>query len=95
MQEVDIQYDKFGRMLYNPEFHRKDFTRWNEEDTKYLIEWYGIIGSEEMSFALDRTMPSIQHKVSKLRKEGKMNYGRSRYVKKELGVQKRREYTSI
>jgi len=92
MRECDIQYDKYGRMLYNPEFHSKNCTKWKEEEVQYLIQWYEIIGAEEMSFALERTMPSIQHKVSKLRKKGRMKLGRASYKRRELGG--RNEYMS-
>lgn len=83
--EINIQYDSYGRMLYNPEFHGKNRTAWEEEEIQYLIDWYDIIGAEEMSFALERTMASIQHKVSRLRKEGRMKFGRAAYKRRELG----------
>lgn len=47
-----IKYDKQGRIQYNPELHFNQGQRWSEEDTEYLINWYHIIGVEEMSLAL-------------------------------------------
>ncbi|KGN00843.1 hypothetical protein IRP63_16345 [Clostridium phage CWou-2020a] len=65
-------YDKCGRMNYNPEIHLNNGKVWNEEDINYLINWYDIVGVEEMSFALGRTEKTIMHKVHLLRKEGRM-----------------------
>lgn len=71
--EVPIEYDRFGRMLYNPMFHENMNTPWTYKDEQYLIEWYDKIGPEEMSFALDRTIKSTMQKTVMLRKEGKMH----------------------
>ena len=65
-------YDKRGRMQYDPELHLKQGQRWNEEDTEYLINWYHIIGIEEMSLALERSEQTVFEKVCKLRKKGIM-----------------------
>lgn len=74
LEELDtpIEYDKYGRMSYNPIFHESNGKPWHMEDTKYLIDWYDIIGPEETSFAIDRTIKSVMHKVTLLRKDGKM-----------------------
>lgn len=65
-------YDKQGRMQYDPELHFNQGQRWNEEDTEYLINWYHIIGVEEMSLALGRSEQTVFEKVCKLRKKGIM-----------------------
>lgn len=67
-----IEYDKSGRMKYNPEFHFNQSKPWSYEDEEYLIKWYEFIGMEEMSFALGRTEATVTEKVSRLRKQGKM-----------------------
>lgn len=72
MKTITITYDECGRMNYNPQIHFNNGKSWNEEDVNYLINWYEIIGIEEMSFALGRTEKTIMHKVHLLRKEGKM-----------------------
>lgn len=69
---IKIEYDKYGRMHYNPEFHSKSGTLWNQEDLQYLIDWYDIAGPEEMAFALERTVKTVQMKVTELRKKGVM-----------------------
>lgn len=70
--DIPIEYDHFGRMFYNPIFHGNNGKPWHLEDEAYLIEWYDIIGPEEASYALDRTIKSVMCEVGRLRKEGKM-----------------------
>ncbi len=67
-----VKYDKQGRMKYNPELHFSQGQKWNKEDTEYLINWYHIIGAEEMSLALGRSEQTIYDKVCKLKKKGLM-----------------------
>lgn len=69
---MEVIYDHFGRMKYNPEFHINTGKAWSTNDEQYLIDWYDIIGPEEMSFALERTIISVMQKVTVLRKEGVM-----------------------
>ena len=70
--DAPLKYDKYGRLLYNAMFHEKSGTPWAYDDECYLKEWYYIIGPEEMSYALERTMSSIMGKVAKLNQEGIM-----------------------
>lgn len=67
-----VEYDRYGRMKYNPELHENQGKPWSKEDLEYLIAWYEIIGAEEMSLALGRPEAVIANKVSKLRKSGLM-----------------------
>lgn len=67
-----IEYDCFGRMKYNPEFHPNMGKPWTIDDTKYLAKWYDKIGADEMSFALGRTISSVMQRVNELRKVGIM-----------------------
>lgn len=77
-------YDRYGRMKYNPEYHQNSYSRWTEEDLKYLIDWYDQIGAEEMSFAIGRTVATIQNKVLKLRKQGIMKMPDKRTTTKRI-----------
>lgn len=70
--EEKVEYDKSGRMKYNPLYHAKHGMPWSFEDLQYLINWYDLIGPEEMSFALERTISTINQKVVELRREGVM-----------------------
>lgn len=69
---VPIEYDRYGRLKYNPAFHPNTGKPWSCEDLKYLIDWYYIIGVEEMSFALGRPMTTVSNKVAGLTKKGVM-----------------------
>jgi len=71
---MEAVYDRYGRMKYNPVFHENNGKPWSMEEIQYLKDWYDIIGAEEMSFALSRTMGTVQNKVLTLRKYNQMKY---------------------
>lgn len=54
-----VTYDNFGRMKYCPELHPNKGKAWSEDELDYLVNWYSIIGPEEMSLALGRTITSV------------------------------------
>ncbi|KGI44963.1 hypothetical protein KY54_06590 [Clostridium tetani] len=66
---MKLEYDRYGRMKYNPFFHGNTRKPWSQEDINYLLEWHGKIDGEEMSFALERTIVSIYQKYAKIKKE--------------------------
>lgn len=76
-------------MNYNPEFHKKHGTSWTLEDLQYLIDWYDIIGVEEMSYALERTIKSVAQKATELRNKGIMPQDRCGYHER-IKVDKKR-----
>jgi len=84
VKDAPLKYDKYGRLLYNPMFHEKSGTPWTYEDELYLKAWYYIIGPEEMSYALERTMSSIMGKVAKLNEEGIMKTPSSKVRKNRI-----------
>lgn len=67
-----VEYDRYGRMKYNPELHENQGKPWDEEDLEYLIAWYDIVGMEEMSLALSRPETAVAAKVCEFRKSGLM-----------------------
>ena len=72
-----IQYDRHGRMVYNPEFHpnhRKPFTT---DDLIYLCKYNDVDGPKLMSMALGKTEMTVANKVTNLRKSGQYEYFRS------------------
>ncbi len=93
-----VEYDDFGRMKYNPEYHFNQGTSWSTEDKEYLIEWLDKIGLEEMSLALGRTEATISEKARVLRKQGKMKPDTKarnpRLLKFELNIDKPRKKRS-
>ena len=67
-----VQFDRYHRMKYHPEYHKNMGQPWPLEDLQYLIDYYDKIGSIEMSFALERTETSVRQRVNALRKAGIM-----------------------
>lgn len=78
-----INYDCAGFMKYNPELHDRQGKAWTTEEIQYLIEWYDIIGIEEMSLALGRSESTVSARVKRLRTEGFMKK-KGIYIKKLL-----------
>lgn len=94
-----VEYDNFGRMKYNPEYHFNQGSPWSIEDKEYLIEWLDKIGLEEMSFALGRTESTISEKARVLRKQGKMKPDTKsrnpRLLRLELNKNKQRKKRTV
>ena len=67
-----VTYDKYGRMNYHPEFHAKHKTPWLAADQKYLIDNYEIMGPDQLSFALERTIHTVMSRAYELRRDGFM-----------------------
>ncbi|AJA42501.1 hypothetical protein phiCT453A_11 (endogenous virus) [Clostridium phage phiCT453A] len=73
LRRMELEYDRYGRAKYNPFIHRNTGKPWSNTDLNYLINWYDIIGPDEMSFALERTIATVMNKVYTLRKKGVMD----------------------
>lgn len=67
-----LEFDKGGRLKYNPGLHPNQGKQWSKDDLDYLINWYSKIGIEEMSLGLGRSEGTIASKVNILRKRGLM-----------------------
>ncbi|WP_071058780.1 hypothetical protein [Pelistega sp. MC2] len=67
-----MNFDKYGRMQYHPEYHKNHRKPMLLSDQKWLIENYEIMGAEQCSFILERTIHSIYTIVTSLRKKGLM-----------------------
>jgi len=67
-----VTYDRYGRMNYHPDFHAKQKTPWTTLDQKYLIENYDLMGPENVSFVLERTIHTVMQRACQLRKQGVM-----------------------
>lgn len=82
-----VTYDNQGRMQYHPEFHDKHKRPWTAPDQKYLIENYELLGPEQISLELERTVDTVMRRASDLRKQGLMSKpkkGRKRYHKRTI-----------
>ena len=69
---IEVTYDKCGRMQYHPDLHRNHGKPWTVQDEKYLIDNYELLGPEECSFSLERTIHTIMNRVYELRNKGEM-----------------------
>lgn len=67
-----IQFDRYGRMQYHPEFHAKHKQPWTTTDQAFLIENYDTMGPEKVSLALERTIHTVYQRVCYLRRVGIM-----------------------
>ena len=83
-QIAQVEYDKSGRMKYNSDLHDRQGKSWDDDEIEYLINWYTIIGLEEMSLALGRTEGTIANKVNLFRNQGKMTKELSNKIVREL-----------
>ncbi len=69
-----VKYDKYGRMLYHPEFHPNHKKPYTEEELEYLCKFWDFDDRKTMSFALGRPETSISTKVTELMKQNKFLY---------------------
>lgn len=83
-----IEYDKCGRMKFNPDLHENQGKPWSKDDLDYLINWYNKVGLEEMSLALGKSEGTVAHKVQTLRKRGIMKNNPVRIYHRRLTKEK-------
>ena len=69
----DVTYDKYGRMQYHPSLHSNQMLPWTTTDQKYLIDNYELLGPEEVSLGLERTIHTVMTRAYQLRKSGLMS----------------------
>ncbi|WP_052523802.1 hypothetical protein [Geobacillus kaustophilus] len=72
--EIPIEYDRWGRMKYHPEFHHNQGKPFTESDLEYLCKFYEIDGPKSISLALGKTERTIRTKVDQLKKRGLYEY---------------------
>lgn len=70
MEQVEISYDKFGRMQYHPEFHFSHGKQFTESDLEYICKFYEVDNIQCLAFAIGKTEHTIRTKVVELRKRG-------------------------
>ena len=74
--EKKLEYDKYGRLKYNPAYHPNQGKPWTTKENIYLCKYYrsarGCKGSNIKSLSLDmgRTVNSIRSQLLFLRKAG-------------------------
>lgn len=74
IEDIQVEYDKFGRIIYNPELHENQGTLWSEEDMEYLCKYESIDELETVAMALGRTRGTVAEKLKNIRKNGQFEY---------------------
>ncbi|MCY9547306.1 DNA-entry nuclease [Lysinibacillus xylanilyticus] len=69
-----INYDRYGRLHFNPLYHFSQGSCFTESDLEYICKYYDYDGAKSISLAVGKTEYSIQSKVHKLRKNGLYSY---------------------
>ena len=80
-REQQLEYDKYGRLKYNPAYHPNQGKPWTTKENIYLCKYYktenirskrGVRESNIKSLSLDmgRTINSIRSQLLYLRKSG-------------------------
>ncbi|MGI8381686.1 DNA-entry nuclease [Priestia megaterium] len=76
--DTDVKYDNCHRMLYHPDFHPNQGTKWTDEEVEYLCKFSEHDGLELISLALGRTLTTVATKITKLRAKGEFDYYKHR-----------------
>ena len=81
-----VKFNKLGRMLYHPDFHQRQHQHWTTHEQKFLLENYELLGPEEVSLTLERTIQSVMMRMTFLRKKGiaKPLQNRPKYHKRTM-----------
>ncbi|MFF5993675.1 DNA-entry nuclease [Lysinibacillus sp. KU-BSD001] len=74
VSEIPITYDRFGRMLYHPDFHFSQGERFTESDLEYICKYYEVDHARNLAFAIGKTEHTIRSKVNTLKQLGKYEY---------------------
>lgn len=67
---MQLEYDEYGRMKYNPEIHFNHGAKFTSEELAYLCKFYNVDGPIALSYALGRTQATIIRKYNQLDKNG-------------------------
>ena len=74
MEQVEISYDRHGRMQYHPEFHFSHGKSFTESDLEYICKFYDFDNTRNLAFAIGKTEHAIRTKVAELRTNGLFDY---------------------
>lgn len=79
-----VEYDNYGRMKYNPEYHGNDGKPWSQEDLMYLCGMHEAMRGKDLSMALERTETAIATKLYALKNKNKDLYDYYRKLSKSI-----------
>lgn len=69
-----LEYDRFRRLKYNPEFHENHKKDWTTKEIIYLCKMKDTMKWSELSLALGRTHTTCATKYHELKKQGLLGY---------------------
>lgn len=69
-----VEYDKFGRMKYHPEYHENHGKPFKLDELIYLCKYWETDGAQSLSLGLARTEKALYQKVSDLKKNNQFEY---------------------
>ena len=74
-----VEYDKYGRLKYHPDFHPNQGQPLNDEEKEYLCNFYGIDTVKSLSLALGRLEGTIKYQYEQLKDNGQVDFYKMRY----------------
>ncbi|MTI95206.1 MAG: DNA-entry nuclease [Firmicutes bacterium] len=67
--ESNVQYDRWGRMKYHPDYHENHRKPWDKEDDMYLCAMHGSMKIGDIALALGRTYRSAAQRLETLKRK--------------------------
>jgi len=74
MNELLFEYDKSGRLKYNPALHPNHKKPYTISELEYICKYYEIDGRKSVSSIVGRTESTIASLVHRLKKDGMFDY---------------------
>lgn len=73
-KEIRVEYDRWGRMKYHPEFHHNYRKSYTVKELAYICKHYGQGNLKTLSLDVGRTEQSLRTLVYQLKKKGLYEY---------------------
>jgi|GEM_PF-1400546 len=81
---MEVQYDRLGRIKYNPQIHKNHGKEYTVSELAYLCKYYQKGNTKTLSMDLGRTETSIQYQLSKLRRTGQFDFFKNLKIEGEI-----------
>jgi hypothetical protein len=69
-----LDFDRYGRMRYHPDYHFSHGKKMSEAELEYLCKFYEFDHARHLAFALGRTEHTLRIKVDALKRKGLYGY---------------------
>lgn len=77
---TEIKYDRWGRMMYHPDFHYNQGKSYSTKELSYICKHYSRGHVKTLSLDVGRTEHSLRQRVNQLRKDGLFDHYKSLMV---------------